>query len=378
MVPKLKHALWEREGADVRILVEDPVEQIVLTDGDGRLERLLELLQEGKRPLDELVVALNAVYADAGTDAEPEPGTGTDAAAEVTRAELEEALSVLDGLGLVFDASPDGLTPWQRERYSSNLEFFATYASLARRPAEFQWRLLDAQVVLLGVGGASAALQALCGLGVGRLRLVDFDLVESKNLVRQFTYRTEDIGRPKVERAAEWVRAFNPEIEVEPVFRRIAGPQDVPALIEGADLVLAGIDQPVAASDWVEEACVAAGVPYVSGSGQGSQLAYWSVDPGRSACRRCATTGNAARMGDLAGLLGRLSADRPVANRSTGPVVMQLMGMVTLEIMRYLTRFAEPVSAGRYHIVDLTTGRLTELPWEPVPDCPTCAKAPTR
>ena len=361
MIPKLKHALWERAGADLRILVEDPVEEIVLGDEAGQLERLVELLAQGRRPVAELATALAA----AGPW-------------ELDVSDVEKALEVFDELGLLFDASPDGLTEWQRERYWSNLEFFATYASLAQRPADFQRKLLDAHVVLLGVGGASAALQALCGLGVGRLRLVDFDLVESKNLVRQFTYRAEDIGRPKVERAAEWVRAFNQEIAVETVFQRVSGPEDVPALIAGADLVLAGIDQPVAAADWVNDACVAAGIPYVSGGGQGSQLAYWSVDPGRSACWRCQSSEKAAKAGELAGLVNRFEADLPSANRSTGPVVLHLMGLISLEIVRYLTRFAEPVSAGRYHIVDLATGQSSEREWERAADCPVCATAPAR
>jgi molybdopterin/thiamine biosynthesis adenylyltransferase len=69
--------------------------------------------------------------------------------------------------------------------------------------------LREAHVLVLGVGGGSSnVLMGLVGLGVGRFTLVDGDDVEPWNFARQFVYRHVDIGRSKVDRAAEWVRSM--------------------------------------------------------------------------------------------------------------------------------------------------------------------------
>ena len=80
---------------------------------------------------------------------------------------------------------------------------------------EGQLKLKQAKVLLIGTGGLGAPLGLyLAAAGVGRLGLVDFDVVDFTNLQRQVTFGTGDVGRPKLEAAAERLHDLNPEIEI--------------------------------------------------------------------------------------------------------------------------------------------------------------------
>ena len=105
-------------------------------------------------------------------------------------------------------ASPPPLTPAQFERYRRHL-------SLPELGVEGQRKLLDGRVLLIGAGGLGCPLaQYLAAAGVGTLGLIDFDRVDVSNLQRQVLYATSDVGRPKVEVAAERIRAQNPDVRV--------------------------------------------------------------------------------------------------------------------------------------------------------------------
>src|SRR5512137_903051 len=80
---------------------------------------------------------------------------------------------------------------------------------------EGQLKLKNAKVLLIGTGGLGAPLALyLAAAGVGRLGLVDFDVVDFSNLQRQVLHTTADVGRPKLESAREKLEAINPEIEI--------------------------------------------------------------------------------------------------------------------------------------------------------------------
>ncbi|HSS60746.1 MAG TPA: molybdopterin-synthase adenylyltransferase MoeB [Candidatus Limnocylindrales bacterium] len=105
-----------------------------------------------------------------------------------------------------------------------------------------QRKLLNSSVLLLGAGGlGSPAAMYLAAAGVGKIGIVDFDVVDASNLQRQLLHGHDDIGRPKVESAAETLRNLNPDVEVVPINEhlnsdtamRIFGPYDV--IIDGTD-----------------------------------------------------------------------------------------------------------------------------------------------
>src|ERR1700730_3712706 len=103
---------------------------------------------------------------------------------------------------------PKTLTPDQVARYARHL-------ILPEVGGAGQRKLLGSSVLLLGAGGlGSPASMYLAAAGVGKLGIVDFDVVDASNLQRQLLHGHDDIGRPKVESAAETLRSLNPDVEV--------------------------------------------------------------------------------------------------------------------------------------------------------------------
>lgn len=345
---------------DLVVASLDPRHRVELADPQGHVRRLLTLLAEGSRTPAELAAALG-----------------------VPDAEVADALRALDGMRWLDDADAENtFDEARRERFYSNLAFLRGFSDLSRSAESMQQRLARAHVLVLGVGGlGSAVVQHLVGLGVGRLTLLDFDVVAVRNFARQFTYTPAAVGLSKVEQVAAWVAAFDPAVAVRPVHARVTGPDDVAALLDGVDLVVSAIDQPDEVDQWVNRACVPAGVPFIRGGLAHLQGLYWSVEPGRSACRECLETHRRQEVEAAGGehvvtWPSLLRAER--VNRAIGPVAGLLGGLVGMEALRYLTRFTEPVSGGTYHLVDFTGAcHITTDAWPRDPDCPICAKAPT-
>ncbi|HEV2782176.1 MAG TPA: ThiF family adenylyltransferase [Actinophytocola sp.] len=359
----MKELTWQRV-ADELVVAFDPSEQIVLADPSGQVEALFRLLREGTRDTVRLAGELAEDYPD------------------VTATEVESAIEALDSLRLLENAEREPLPDGQVERYFSNLAFFETFASLDRSAEDFQRRLLDSHVVVLGAGGlGSTVLLNLAGLGVGRLTVLDHDRVEPRNFARQFLYSDADIGSLKVERAAARLLAFHPGLRVRTVARRVTGPADVAPLLPDADLLITGVDRPDEVDVWVNEACLAAGVPYVRGGMLPTRVVYWSVDPGRSACYSCALRADALATDGVrtASVARRLAPQLPAVNRGIGPVASLVGSLVAMEALRYLTGFAAPAAAGRFRVVDFRAGGTeTDQPWPRDPDCAACAAVPTR
>ncbi|WP_298283990.1 HesA/MoeB/ThiF family protein [Novosphingobium sp.] len=168
------------------------------------------------------------------------------------------------------------------------LDRFARHIVLPEVGAMGQARLVQSHVVLVGMGGiGSPALQYLAGAGVGRLTLIDDDVVEASNLQRQTIYTQADIGKPKAEAAAAWLAAFDPALAVTAHVTRITR-DNAAELIAGADVVLDGSDN-FATRLAVSDACVKAGVPLTSaalGRFQG-QVANFAGHRPDHACYRC-------------------------------------------------------------------------------------------
>lgn len=370
MLPRLK-SLNCLAGDGELVVSLDPKVRTRVADPDGQVLALLTLLREGTRDAAGLAAAMR------------------DRWPAVTEAEVTTVLTQLDYLGWLEDASaPEVFDAHDRERYFSNLAFFDAFTTLSVPRERPQALLRDAHVLVLGAGGlGSAVLMNLAGLGVGAVTVVDQDRVELRNFARQFTYTEAEVGQPKAERVAAWLRAFDPTLRVEAFRRRVESPDDVTALLRGSalsdlpSLVVSAIDEPDEVDRWVNEGCVAAGVPFIRGGLAYTQGLYWSVDPGRSACRECLER-HRSRLADG---VDREVVERPRVleqdrvNRAIGPVTSVLGGLVSLEAMRFLTGLTAPVSLGRYQLVDFAgDGRTTTDAWPADPACPVCASAPVR
>lgn len=171
---------------------------------------------------------------------------------------------------------------------SARLERFARHIVLPEVGGAGQVRLAESRVAVIGLGGiGSPALQYLAASGIGRLALVDNDVVDVSNLQRQTIFTSRDVGYGKAVSARRWLANFDDSLTVDVSDARITA-GNAAELIAGADLVLDGTDN-FATRLAVSDACVAAGIPLLSaavGRFQGQVGAFAGHLPAES-CYRC-------------------------------------------------------------------------------------------
>ena len=129
----------------------------------------------------------------------------------------------------------NGLTPEETQRYSRHL-------MLPEMGIEGQEKLKSSSVLCIGAGGLGSPLALyLAAAGVGRLGLVDFDVVEFSNLQRQIIHSTNDVGRPKLTSAREKLEAINPNVRVEAHEVRLSS-ENALDLFQDYDVIADGTD----------------------------------------------------------------------------------------------------------------------------------------
>lgn len=123
------------------------------------------------------------------------------------------------------------------------LEEAEIYEALCQRhTAEKQEKLKKARVAVVGLGGLGSHVSiALARLGIGNMRLIDFDVVDITNIFRQ-SYRLQHIGRYKTDCMKDQIAEINPYIKVEPITRKIT-PENVMELIGDADIICEALDR---------------------------------------------------------------------------------------------------------------------------------------
>jgi len=235
---------------------------------------------------------------------------------------------------------------------------------LAQVGAAGQQRLMASRVVLVGAGGlGSPAAFYLAAAGVGTLVLVDDDRVERSNLQRQILHTDAAVGSPKVASARDRLLALNPRLRVEAVEARLA-PQNVEALLRGADVVIDGSDN-FATRYLVDAACRELALPLVYGAVERftGQVSVFDAgrQRGRAPCYRCLFPeppgADAAPNCAEAGVLG---------------VLPGLIGMLqATEALKLLLGIGDPL-VGRLLTVDALGMRFRELALTADPDCPGC------
>jgi len=143
------------------------------------------------------------------------------------------------------------------------LERYARHIVLPQVGGVGQRRLKAASVVVVGAGGiGSAVIPALAGAGVGRLTIIDDDVVELTNLHRQPLFREADAGAAKADLAAGFARSLNHFVEARPLRLRL-GPDNARKLLQGHAIVIDGSDN-FATRLAVSDACVGLGIPLLS------------------------------------------------------------------------------------------------------------------
>jgi bacteriocin biosynthesis cyclodehydratase domain-containing protein len=292
---------------------------------------------------------------------------------------VRSALADLDAAGLLEDAAHDELsTGRDRERYDRQLRDFGDLAAPGVPAADYHRRVREARVALLGVGGlGSWAAYALACCGVGELVLVDGDVVEESNFNRQILYRERDIGRPKVEAAAEALAEFDSACALTAIPRRLDGVDAIAEVIEGADLVVNAADWPAHDIErWTNAACVAAGLPVItmSHSPPVARVGPLYV-PGVTGCYACQEEAY-RRTHPLYDELVEQHRGRPSPAPTLGPVCAFIGGQVALEVLHRLTGLCTPATLGAALIYDLRTSTLTREPVPRLADCEVCGARP--
>ncbi|MCU4743853.1 SAMP-activating enzyme E1 [Natronoglomus mannanivorans] len=118
---------------------------------------------------------------------------------------------------------------------ATQLERYSRHVIMDEVGPEGQRRLLEGSVLVVGAGGlGSPVIQYLAAAGVGRLGIVDDDVVERSNLQRQIVHGDDDVDRPKVESAADYVRALNPDVDVRAHETRVTS-ETIDDLVGGTD-----------------------------------------------------------------------------------------------------------------------------------------------
>jgi len=187
------------------------------------------------------------------------------------------------------------------------------------------------------------------------------------------------VGRVKVEAAAERLGEFDSGCRLVPLERRVDGVAAVRELAERADVVVNSADWPAHDIErWVNAACFAAGVPFItmSHSPPVGRVGPLYV-PGLTGCFACqeATYREAFPLYDE---LVEQRRGRPSPAATLGPVCAFVGGQVALEVLHQLTGLFPPATLGRAHIYDLRTMTVTHEDVPRVPGCPVCGAAAAR
>ena len=230
---------------------------------------------------------------------------------------------------------------------------------------EGQLKLKQAKVLCIGAGGLGSPLALyLAAAGVGTLGIVDFDVVDLTNLQRQIIHGTGDIGRKKLDSAADRLAAINPNVNVRKFETRLTSANAL-EILRDFDIIADGTDN-FATRYLVNDACVLTGKPNVYGSvfrfeGQASVFAIKD-----GPCYRC--------------LYPEPPPPGVVPSCAEGGVLGILPGLVGViqatETIKLILGSGEPL-IGRLLLVDALAMRFREVKVRKSPDCPVCGEHPT-
>jgi molybdopterin/thiamine biosynthesis adenylyltransferase len=238
-------------------------------------------------------------------------------------------------------------------------EFYSRQVILNELGLEGQRKLAKSKVAVVGVGGLGTVSSLYLALaGVGHLRLIDQDTVETPNLHRQILYSLDDLHYPKAEVAAERLEKLNPLLKAEPVSENVnAG--NVEKLLAGVDLVVDGLDN-MFTRYLINRACVKMGVPYVFGAAIGIEGNLSVFAPPETGCLEC--------------LLPNMS-DADLMTCDTRGVVGATPGIIgamqAMEAIKVLTGMGSPLK-GKLMVCDFNDMYFTTVDTAKAANCPAC------
>lgn len=257
-----------------------------------------------------------------------------------------------------FDPSAIELSNEEIERYSRHI-------IIPEVGIQGQKTLKAASVLCIGTGGLGSPLTMyLAAAGLGRIGLVDFDIVDTTNLQRQIIHGTKDVGRSKLESAAESLHDINPHVQVD-LHETMISSDNALELMEPYDLIIDGTDN-FPTRYLVNDACVLLGKPNVYGSifrFEGQASVFWAE---KGPCYRC--------------LYPEPPPPGLVPSCAEGGVLGILPGIIGViqatEAIKLILGQGEPL-VGRLLTFNALTMKFREFKLRKDPDCPLCGETRT-
>ena len=245
------------------------------------------------------------------------------------------------------------------ELSKKDLERYSRQVMLEEIGYDGQLKLRNAKVCVVGIGGLGNPIATrLVAMGIGKIRIVDRDVIELSNLHRQTMFDESDIGQVKVESAAKKLKKMNPDVEIEALPVSV---NDYTAfdLVEGCDVVIDALDS-VNARYSLNKACVAKNIPFVTGAAVGVSGQAFTILPKQSACYHC--------------LFPALDEDSMPTCSIEGvhPSILSIIGGIEVaETVKIITG-KKPNLADRILHVDLETLDFVSTHTSRVEECPVC------
>jgi SAMP-activating enzyme len=244
---------------------------------------------------------------------------------------------------------------------ATQLDRYSRHIIMDEVGPEGQKALLDSAVLVVGAGGLGApAIEYLAAAGVGTLGIADDDAVERNNLQRQVIHGDDDIGRSKVESAAEFVAELNPDVSVETHELRVE-PENAEALVADYDFIVDASDN-FRTRYLVNDVCTLTETPFSHGAiykFEGQVTTFTTDGP----CYRC--------------LFPEAPPEGMVADCATTGVLGVLPGTVgciqATETVKYLVGIGD-VLDGRMLFYDAMDMSFEEVEFRRNPDCPVCGE----
>ncbi len=260
----------------------------------------------------------------------------------------------------LIPAMAGGALPFNEEQ----IRRYSRHIILPEVGGKGQRKLLNSSVLLVGAGGlGSPAALYLAAAGVGRLGIIDADVVDMSNLQRQILHHVDDVGRPKVHSAVDTIARINPDVKVEP-FQAVLSSDNAKEIIGQFDVVVNGSDN-FPTRYLVNDCCVFLKKPLVDGSifkfegqvtvflpGQGCYRCLYPAPPPPGLVPSCQEAGV---LGVLCGIIGSLQA---------------------IEAVKLLLGIGDSLT-GRLLFVDSLGMEFREVKVRRDPNCPVCGDHPT-
>jgi bacteriocin biosynthesis cyclodehydratase domain-containing protein len=220
-------------------------------------------------------------------------------------------------------------------------------------------KIRNARVCVVGAGGiGNPVITQLAAMGVGNLRIVDRDVIEVTNLHRQHLYTDDDIGKVKVEAAAERLRKLNPGVQIEPVPTSVTK-FTAESIVKGFDLVIDALDS-VDARYALNDACIKHNIPLIYAGAIGVTGSVSTILPNKSACLRC--------------MFPELNEEEMPACSTEGvhPSILYLVAGIQVSEAVKLIMGKDPTLANKLLYVDLSELSFDRVQMFKQDECPSC------